>query len=291
MLKNKFFNFCLIFSSLFISSCASTASITNLTDPNIPRYADTNIVKPAPQANKTIKIVSFNIELCNKLVAAGKLLHNNKDLDNADILCLQEMTPEGAKYLADTLRYNYVYYPSAIHPKNKKYFGQAILSKWPIRSDKKINLPYAQKDKYLKLHRNAVYATVLINDTEILVICAHLGVIISPLRRKNQLETIIKHIPNSANNVIICGDFNTYCQIHIKAINEILDEYGFKNATIKLGATYTRWYLLNQGFTMDHIFFKGMKLIKAGKIKSKGSSDHMPIWAEFTNFNSSKQLK
>jgi endonuclease/exonuclease/phosphatase family metal-dependent hydrolase len=282
MKKKHFLAILILGCPLFLASCICASKLTNFSDPYTPRYAQ---LKQAPERNepgkKIIKVVSYNIDLCKKTASILKFLQEDPRLADADIICLQEMNLEGLELLASTLKYNYVYYPVAIHPGNHKEFGQAILTKWPIESDQKILLPFSFCDRYLKIQRCAVGARISINGVKVWVLCAHLGVIISPAHRQEQVRRMIAALPPEANRCIIAGDFNTYARIHTTAVTKTMDEAGFNLATKNTGWTYKYWYLLNHKTALDYIFFKGMELIGAGKIADRSRSDHLPIWADF----------
>ena len=113
----------------------------NYTHPYKPRYASLNAVCEKRKFDGIIKVITYNIKLSKKIDKAAQLLAQHDDLNDADIICLQEMDPAGVKHIAHALKYNYVYYPAILHPRSEKDFGNAILSKWPIVSDQKIILP------------------------------------------------------------------------------------------------------------------------------------------------------
>jgi len=282
-MSKNFYSLGLILGScFFLSSCISANKLTNFSDPGGPRYAKLEIAgRRVEPDKKIIKIVSYNIDLCKKVKKIETFLRNNPDLADADVICLQEMNLQGVELLAGALKYNYVYYPVAIHPGNNKEFGQAILSKWPIESDQKILLPFSFRDRYLKIQRCSLGARILINEKRVWVFCTHLGVIISPEHRQAQLRAVIAAIPAEASRCIIAGDFNTYARIHTEAVTQTLQEAGFDLATKNTGWTYKYWYLFNHKTALDYIFYKGMELIKAGKISDRSRSDHLPIWADF----------
>jgi endonuclease/exonuclease/phosphatase family metal-dependent hydrolase len=265
-----------------LSSCINVSKITNFSHPHSPRYAKLDLAaKPVEPNKKIIKVVSYNIDLCRKIDKISNFLRENRYLADADIICLQEMNLKGIELLANALQYNYVYYPSAVHPGNQKDFGQAILSKWPIEQDQKILLPFSFKDRYIKIQKCAIGAVVLVNRKKIAVFSVHLGVIISPGNRKKQIQTVISAITPMTDRCIIAGDFNTYARLHTRAVTETLKEAGFDLATKNTGWTYKYWYLLNHKTALDYIFYKGLKLIQAGKISDRSRSDHLPIWADF----------
>ncbi len=282
MRKDTFSFIMVITGSFFLSSCISADRAVSFSQPDGPRYAriETADYRPGPD-KKTIRVVSYNIALCRKIKGVRKFLRKNQDLANADIICLQEMNREGVESLAGSLNYNYVYYPSAVHPCNNKDFGQAILSRWPIKNDRKILLPYSFQDRYIKMQRCAVGATVLVNHQEILVFSVHLGVIISAEHRKGQIQAVIDAIAPQTAKCIIAGDFNTYAWMHTRAVTQALTGAGFELATKDTGWTYKYWYLFNRKTALDYIFYKGLKLIRAGTIADRAYSDHLPVWAEF----------
>ncbi len=271
----------LIASSLLLSSCASNSKAVNLTYPGHSRYADCAIAALPKEMPRTIKVVSYNIRLCEKFQAAAELLREHPDLRGADIICLQEMSSKETRRLAETIGYNYVYYPCFIHPGSHKDFGQAILSRWPVSHDTIIVLPSSTPDRYFQAQRSAVSAVVHIHDRPITVYSMHLGVIIPARDRKTQVRAVASSLPPETETAVVCGDFNTYARHHIRAVTEGFNEAGFRSATKNTGSTFRAWYLLNCGISLDHIFYKGLRFVRAGKVRDKHTSDHFPVWAEF----------
>jgi len=262
-----------------INGCGARNYLRNYTNVAAPRYAALDSIKPALISPETLKVVSYNIEYALKIPHAIEILKKNNNLDQADIILLQEMDAEGVKKISQTLGYNYVYYPAVIHPINKKDFGNAILSKWPILDDQKIILPNLD---IKSRQRIAVGATLLVGDKKIMVFSLHMGIFVKPSERKQRVSTILKHIPPSIKYCIIGGDFNTFTK---KDHGEIFDAFAkadFKFATEGIGWTNRHWYLFFKKPTLDHIYTKGMHLADAGKIIDRTASDHLPIWTELT---------
>ena len=247
----------------------------NYTHPNRPRYASLNTISETRKFDGTIKVITYNIKLSKKIDKAAQLLAQHDDLNDADIICLQEMDPAGVKYIALTLNFNYVYYPAILHPRSKKDFGNAILSKWPIVADQKIILPKVGTGR---LQRIAVYATILVNHTKIAIICVHMKIFAKRLARRIPIDYILDSIDPSVSHCIIAGDFNTFTKSNCKAIFEPFRETNFRLVTDAVGSTYKYWYLLNKKASLDHIFIKGMSVINAGKVTDRKPSDHIPIW-------------
>ncbi len=99
----------LLLSCLAMQGCALKHEIHNFTDSANPRYAE-SVIKPTSGLTPgEIKIVLYNIRLCGNIEGAIRLLQSNPDLNNADIVCLQEVCPEGIRKIALSLGYNYAY--------------------------------------------------------------------------------------------------------------------------------------------------------------------------------------
>jgi len=269
--------FTLLLFSLYSTGCGYLSHAYNYKFLNRPRYVSLNSVDDIDLDGETVKVVSYNIKHGKKTKKAIKLFLKEKNLKDADIILLQEMTPEEVKRIAKALDYNYVFYPAILHPVLKKDFGNAILSKWPILNDQKIILP-ALKTKTRQ--RIAVYATVQIEDKKVAVLSLHMGIFVKPSDRKRLVEIMLDPIPPSTEYCIIGGDFNSFTKKDRKNIITSFTKSDFEYATEDIGWTYNQWYFLNRKSTLDHIFTKGMEPVDAGKVVTKEASDHLPIWTE-----------
>ncbi|HLF18690.1 MAG TPA: endonuclease/exonuclease/phosphatase family protein [Candidatus Omnitrophota bacterium] len=249
----------------------------NYTHPQEPRYADLHLAKVSPHPGNTLKVVSYNIEYSKKISQAVKLLQTHEDLKNADVICLQEMTLEAVRTIGEALKYNYVYYPALLHPVLAKDFGNAILSKWPIVHDQKILLPHSNPKSS---QRVAVISTIYFQNKPVVITCVHLKVLIKPSFRKEQITKLLKNLPLEELPIIIAGDFNTFTKANNQAISDPLIKADFIPATDGLGWSHKHWTLLNKKSQLDHIFIKGLEIVKTGKVINRKSSDHIPIWAE-----------
>ena len=249
----------------------------NYTHPRYPRYVSLNSLSFKPDFDGTIKVITYNIRLSKKTEKALVLLTAHDDLNDADIICLQEMDHSGVDLIARSLNYNYVYYPAIQHPRSTKDFGNAILSKWPIISDRKIILP---KTGAGKLQRIAVNATISVNGTKISVFSIHMKIYTRPRQRRMLINYILSAIEPNVKNCIVAGDFNTFSKSSRRSFLEPLKEADFENATESIGWTYKYWYLLNKRAALDHILIKGMSVINSGKVINRKPSDHIPVWGE-----------
>lgn len=264
---------------LFLASCSNAKHIYNYTDRRGPRYCSSLYGENRTPKDTAIKVISYNIELCQNIDQAIKLIAHDAALKGADIICLQEMCLEGTYRMAQELKLHFIYYPSSTHPESGNEIGNAILSRWPITDDTKTILPFIKEDKYLKLQRIAVTAVIMPRGVPIMVISTHLGVFISQAQRKKQVETILETIPDHIERCIIAGDFNSYASSHVRAIAKSMKQAGFTHATGTVNSSFRSWFLFNKKIVLDHIFTKGMPVLEAGSMPRSKASDHVPIWA------------
>src|SRR6185503_3108455 len=240
-----------------------TSNQRNYTHPEKPRYAHLEIATAPPAATNKFKIVSYNIKYSKKVKAAINLLSTHEDLKDCDIICLQEMTSDAVVAIAKGLQYNYVFYPAVLHPVLGKDFGNAVLSRWPVIKDEKVILPHMDPRKS---QRVVVNVTVQINDKIVVVSCVHLKVLLKPTNRGAQTAQLLASLPKRSDHFIIAGDFNTFSKANNRAILEPFIEADFIPATAGLGWSHQHWTLLNKKSQLDHIFVKGLNILRTGKV-------------------------
>ena len=252
----------------------------NYTDPHKPRYADFSILTPKDSlSDEHLKVVSYNIKYSKKIINAIKFIKSHNELNDAHVICLQEMTGDAVELIAHALGYNYVYYPAVFHNVLKKDFGNATLSRLPISSDEKVILPHLDPRH---TQRTAVNTTIEFKNQHIFICNVHFKVLLKPSFRADQLQHLLKSFPRQASQLIIAGDFNTFTKANSKAILDPLMEHDFIPATDGLGWSHQHWSLLNKKSQLDHIFIKGLNIHKTGKVDNRTSSDHIPIWAQLS---------
>jgi endonuclease/exonuclease/phosphatase family metal-dependent hydrolase len=180
------------------------------------------------------------------------------------------MDDAGVDRIARALRLNYVYYPGSIHPTDHRYFGPAILSRWPIERSWKLFLPH--KSRLRHQQRTATAAELRLRGRRIRVYAVHLE---TPFRfsdaaRRDQVRTILADASGFDGPVVIAGDFNSY------GIGPFLVRHGYRWLTARLDPTISM-------FSWDHIFVRGLSRARpasAGVVRQvHGASDHRPVWA------------
>ena len=246
------------------------------TDPEGPVYYGDFCPVP-PEFSGTLKVVSYNIALGERTGLAVREFWEAPDIRDADVILLQEMDGAGAAAMAESLGYDYVYYPSVVHVKHDKDFGTAILTRWCITSHRKVLLPH--QDPVRRSRRALAVAEISAGDMEVVVISAHTETAwMSFDRRVAQADSLVRSLVGAHKYAVVGGDFNTFSWQAVEALDGIFEKAGFVRATAGIGST-ARWGPLGIfELELDHIYARGFEAVSAGKVWEAEASDHKPVW-------------
>lgn len=257
-----------------------------------------------------LKVLSFNVH--NFSVEHSGTFNNSAQKEcfqflenqNADIICLQEFSYNGANKYASNVQLKHrlkahgYYYESYYNPLKYKLFGLVTYSKYPI-----INSGYFLQENSRKY---GIFNDLIINQDTVRVYNLHLEsnkfnlaehlvlegqidstfnekskLIIKKLReaiqiRATQAEKIADHIQNCDYSIIVCGDFNdsptsfTYHEIK----DDLQD--AFDKSDKGFGKTYQS---ILPSFRIDYILAgKGIEAIGYEELRVN-LSDHYPVKA------------
>ncbi|MCK8602989.1 endonuclease/exonuclease/phosphatase family protein [Syntrophobacteraceae bacterium DRH4] len=92
---------------------------------------------------------------------------------------------------------------------------------------------------------------------------------------RSQARELKKELQNHTGPLILAGDFNTWSMRRVNSLAEVTEELGLRSVPFK---TDLRKKVFKK--PVDHIFFRGLDLVKARVIRVK-SSDHNPMVVEF----------
>ena len=241
----------------------------NYVDPLGPRYAGRFAREPACLLN----VVSFNIRFGERIDRAAALFQENEHLRRASVIALQEMDAPGSERLARELGYDYVYYPSAVHPRTRRDFGTAVLSRFPIETDHKLVLPHLCGLR--RMLRAATVAGLRLPDARLLrVYSVHLATPaeLRPRSRVDQARAIAEDARGFPGPVVVAGDFNNW-----SFAGRVFRAAGFDWPSRGVGRTlrFLSW---------DHVFSRGLALparsARGTVADNRGASDHLPVWVE-----------
>jgi exodeoxyribonuclease III len=256
-----------------------------------------------------VKIVSWNI---NSLRKRQERLLEWLAKEQPDIVCLQETKCSDDQF--PELVLSAAGYGSVFHGQ-KSYNGVAILSRQQLH-EREAALCAAGDDPQARV----IAATI--TDVRVFCIYAPNGQAVgSPafqykLRWFVELRDCIANAQKVFRDVVVCGDFNVapedrdvydpvlwrgaiMCSEHERIAFRALEEVGFRD-TLRIhhpdAGLFTWWdyrmmaFQKNRGLRIDEILVNDSlaKRCTAAGIdremrKGKDSSDHAPVWAEFSN--------
>ncbi len=258
--------------------CAASCSVPKTyTSPEGPVYEGAYSCETRRTAGK-VTVVSYNIALGERIDLAVAEFRGAPALRCADIVLLQEMHPEAVRAMAESLGYDYVYYPSVVHVKHGKDFGTAVLTRWPIVSHRKLLLPY--EDPVRGSRRAITVAEVAVGAYEVLVASVHTETAWMNIdKRVAQADSLIRSLTAGRPYAVIGGDFNTFSWEAVEALDAMFERAGFVCATAGVGYTAAWGPLSLFEFEMDHIYVRGFDVVDRGKVWDARASDHKPVWA------------
>lgn len=232
-----------------------------------------------------MKIMSYNIQSCRDYITREfdptKVIKVIKDYE-PDILGLNEVRSEKlvetsdpswfnqTKTIADAIGYKYYFFAEAI--KLQGYYGNAIISKYPILNPEIIPIP----DPLIK-DEDVYYESRCIlkcNVNNYLVLITHLG--LAEKERELGISLLKKIIlENIDQKIILMGDFNM--EEHHPLIEEISTI--LINSSTKFKAKQLSFPSINPVSKIDYIFTSANIKIISSNIINKVASDHFPIVA------------
>lgn len=182
-----------------------------------------------------IRCVSWNIEKGKRFEGLVKAFATDSRLSGADVICLQEadagMSRSRNRFvaleLAHVLKMNFAFAPCWIEltpgvgedrevPGGNTWSlqGNAILSRFPIKSAKMVRLPQCfepfdfEEKRYGA--RNAVICVLDLGSKVLKVVCTHLEVRNTPGCRARQMTALLHSLEAGSDQpILIAGDFNS----------------------------------------------------------------------------------
>jgi endonuclease/exonuclease/phosphatase family metal-dependent hydrolase len=216
-----------------------------------------------------LRIVTWNIELGRDAARAAEVLRSREALRDADVIVLQELHDDAVAEIAGRLGMQRAYHPADVHPRTRRNFGNAILSRWPVSEDRLVRLPHPSWVDGFR--RAAVTATVHAGPRRIRVYAVHLSHLleIPYWRITDQLRAVERDAAGSGDPVVIAGDLNSLTAGHM------LVRRGYRWVTRGIGPT-------RRFFSIDHVFVRNLPATaaRAGVVRDRLlPGDHRPVWA------------
>ena len=251
--------------------------VTNYPDSDRPLFSGQYSDGP-PDTDGIIKVITWNIAFAKEVDQAIEEFQENEALQDAGIILLQEMDETGTEAIARALNYDYVYYPASIHSRHDRNFGNAVLSKWPILDSEKIILPHQNPTN--EQIRIAVRAILSIDGQEVPVYSVHTETFwLGSQGRNDQFAYLADRYGPDNEFVIAGGDFNTVTPASLASLDDRFRQVGMERVSEGAGETKSIGAV---GFTLDHIYARGLSPLATGVVSDAEASDHKPVWVELS---------
>ena len=236
-----------------------------------------------------LTVMTYNVHSCigtDGKVSAVRIAHVIAGR-KADIIGLQELDSglersgllDQAKIIAGHLNMHYHFHPSI--RVEEGHFGNAILSRFPMRTIKAAELPTLPGRRNIE-RRGAIWSEISVEDTKVQLISTHLG--LNRQERLAQAETLCSSEWLQHNlcrpPVIICGDLNTISlsRVYRWLTRTMKDSRGEKFRM--RGSTYPgRLPLLRLDYILVSPDIRVKESVVCRDKLAKEASDHLPLMA------------
>ncbi|WP_425597849.1 endonuclease/exonuclease/phosphatase family protein [Vibrio nereis] len=137
---------------------------------------------------------------------------------------------------------------------------------------------YTELEPWLRLPKSALYATYPLSDgSELAVVNIHaVNFTYGTEEYHRQLSTLVEELLSHEGPIIVAGDFNSWSESRLQVMKKALDRVGLLEAAYDID---NRTQFIT-GLPLDHIFYRGLELIKA-EAPITSASDHNPILVSF----------
>ena len=222
-----------------------------------------------------MRVVSWNIQYGIESELAAAEIAAAPEMRDFDLLLLQEMDEPGTAIVAERLGASYTYSTAGPHANTGRDFGNAVVTRWPIRRNAEVPLPH--RATVSGQPRSATHAIVHVGEHEVSAYSVHTEIPALRLaRRIEQFATVAADADwHPIDLVVVGGDFNTVTDRGTRALTRTLGRAGLERMSST--PSYRRG---GRDLSLDHIFARGFTSSTTGVVTGTTASDHAPLWVE-----------
>lgn len=232
-----------------------------------------------------IKVMTYNI---HHGVGADKKLNLERiarviELSRADIVGLNEVDicfskrsayTDQVKWLGNRLRFETFFAPAVRKAKGRKLYGNALLTRFPLRSAVSYRFAHATAE-----NRSLLEAELEIGNIPVRVFVTHLS--LNPIVHQQLVHFLLKKSASRSLFTIVLGDFNL--DSRSRKLRPFTRRFSDALA-LKKGEETKTYPSFKPKRRLDYIFFsKPLQLKEANIVKiDRNASDHLPVLAKLT---------
>jgi len=224
-----------------------------------------------------VRVISWNIQYGIESELAATEIAAAPEMRDFDVLLLQEMDEPGTAVIAEALGASYAYTTAGPHASTGRDFGNAVVTRWPIRRSAEVPLPH--RASVSGQPRSATHAVVDVEDREVSAYSVHTEIPSLRLaRRVEQFATLARDANwHPIDLVVVGGDFNTVTTRGVRALVDTMRTAGLEKVSSATAPSYRRG---GRDLVLDHVFAAGFEASAAGIVEGTTASDHAPLWVE-----------
>ena len=231
-----------------------------------------------------IKVMSYNTQHCLNFMTREidfDIIADTIKRCGADIIGLQEMRDQGpdaayqaqTRILAEKLGYPNYYFAEAIRFGGTNPYGNAIISRYPIKSAETILICDPEVKKYDGYYETRCLLKAVIDvGSGLTVLVSHFG--FNPDEQENAVETVVSHIPGE--HCVLMGDFNM--EPHNPILGPVVQR--LQDTAHNFSAPKCSFPSDTPQVKIDYIFVSKDIPVRSADIPPIISSDHRPHVAE-----------
>ena len=240
----------------------------------------------------TLRLVTYNVHGCRGLdgkLSPARIARVLAQCD-ADIVALQELdvgrvrsgSIDQAHRIAKLLEMEYHFHPALAVAEEQ--YGDAVLSRWPLRLVQTGRLPDAPNGQP-KEPRGALWVAIDFNDQELQVLNTHLG--LGSRERLAQVDALLGddwlENPACRGPRVLCGDLNA--QPRSTAYRRITAKLRDAQCELEGHRSQSTWFSHYPLARIDHVFVDQRIEVVAVEVPrtnlARLASDHLPLVVEF----------
>jgi len=198
-----------------------------------------------------------------------------KIYENHDILCFQEvLMNDGSFWELDTRLRNFVF-ASSYQRRDQLFEGVMSLAN-TAALDTYYQVPSQRTEPFLNTPKTSLVTDYAFNNRseKLRVINSHAILFRRLSSFDSEIRNLVDHISSHSGPAIMCGDFNTITSRYYHVLAEQLLKLGFRPAVLENE-------FRKKHKSLDHIFYRDLKLIEAKIDTEIKGSDHPFLRAIF----------
>lgn len=246
---------------------------------------------PAAESGQSVRIMTYNVHGCRGMDGkySPQRIARVIARQQPDVVCLQELDhrrrrsghTEQARAIADALQVDYHFH--AVTEVDDGHFGNAVLSRYPVRVVSSGELPRWRSGMRLE-DRGVLWVEVSVDGTRLQVLNTHLSIL--DRERRLQVDALLgpewlRH-PDLDGAMVLCGDFNAPGRsANLRRLDPLLRNAGTPPTGGAPVPELNTWSSRLPMRRIDHVFASDDLRIEAVHVPrnrlTQVASDHLPV--------------